>query len=342
MSGNQRKGNQFATRLLPADDAGIAIAADSIRRGGLVAFPTETVYGLGANACNDMAVARIFEAKGRPSFNPLIVHFASIEAVSKEVDLDGPARHLARAFWPGPLTLVLHRRAESQISRLCSAGLDSLAVRVPRHEVAQRLIMLSGCPLAAPSANLSGRTSPTTAAHVMDMLGGRIEIILESGPAEVGLESSVLDLTGKTPRLLRQGGVTQEDLDDCLAEAGLPGLTLPAKDAVLANSSEGLRSPGLLTSHYAPRLPLRLGATEVFPGEALLAFGPKVPRGAAEVWNLSPNGDLREAAARLFAGLHALDRPEFSAIAAMTVPEEGLGKAINDRLRRAAAQRDSP
>jgi L-threonylcarbamoyladenylate synthase len=272
----------------------------------------------------------------------LIVHFASVEAVSKEVNFNEPAHHLAQAFWPGPLTLVLRRRAKSQISRLCSAGLDSLAVRMPGHEVAQRLIMLSGCPLAAPSANLSGRTSPTTAAHVMDMLGGRIEVILDAGPAEVGLESSVLDLTGKTPRLLRQGGVTQKELEDCLAEAGLPDLIMPAKDAVPANLSEGLRSPGLLTSHYAPRLSLRLGATEIFPGEALLAFGPNVPKGAAEVWNLSPSGDLREAAARLFAGLHALDRPEFSAIAAMTVPEQGLGKAINDRLRRAAAQRDSP
>lgn len=329
------------TRKLDADEEGIAIAAESIRRGGLVAFPTETVYGLGADARDDMAVARIFEAKGRPSFNPLIVHFTSIEAASEEVEFGESAHLLARTFWPGPLTLVLHRRAESRISRLCSAGLDSLAVRLPRHEVARRLITLSDCPLAAPSANLSGRTSPTTAAHVADMLAGRIDVILDAGPTEVGLESSVVDLTGSRPRLLRQGGVTQDEIDTRLVAADLPSLDTTAQGPAPGESSEGLPSPGLLTCHYAPRLPLRLDANEILPGEALLAFGSNVPAGAVEVWNLSPSGDLREAAARLFAGLHTLDRPEFSAIAAMPVPERGLGKAINDRLRRAAAQRDS-
>ena len=335
------------TRILIPDDAGLAAAAAAIRRGETVAFPTETVYGLGADARDDLAVARVFEAKRRPSFNPLIVHVTKLDTLSADVEIDARVRALAKAFWPGPLTLVLPRRKASRISRLCSAGLESLAVRVPRHPVAQRLIAESGCPLAAPSANLSGRTSPTTAAHVMNMLGGRIGIILDGGPTEVGLESSVLDLTARQPRLLRQGGLAQEELEACLAAAGLPGpsisadASLPARSAAAA-ADGALPSPGLLSSHYAPRLPLRLDVSAVLPGEALLAFGPDVPAGAAEVWNLSPRGDLREAAARLFAGLHALDRPCFTGIAAMAVPEQGLGRAINDRLRRAAAKRDGP
>jgi len=316
-----------ASKISSPDAAAIAEAAALLSAGELVAFPTETVYGLGADATQDRAVAAIFEVKQRPSFNPLIVHFPSRAQAAREVVFDARAEALAQRFWPGPLTLVLPRRAESRISLLVSAGLDSLAVRVPAHPVAQALLKAAGRPLAAPSANLSGRVSPTTAVHVAEQLGAAVPLILDGGPCAVGLESTVVDLTGTVPALLRPGGVTREEL-----EAAIGPLAEADRDAQP-------RGPGQLESHYAPALPLRLEATSVGPDEALLAFGPEVPAGAAETLNLSPRGDLREAAANLFAHLRALDRPGRAAIAVMPVPEVGLGVAINDRLRRAAAPR---
>jgi len=294
--------------------------------GALVAFPTETVYGLGADATDDRAVARLFEAKGRPRFNPLITHYASTEATATQVHFSPLAESLAAAFWPGPLTLVLPRRAESRVSLLCSAGLDSLGVRVPRHPLALALLRRFGRPLAGPSANPSGRLSPTTAEAVREGLGERVALVLDGGPCPVGLESTVLDLTGERPALLRPGAVTREAIER---------VTGP-----LAEAQAGpLKSPGQLASHYAPGLPLRLQAKSVGEREALLAFGKDAPAGAALSLNLSPLGDLVEAAANLFAYLRRLDRPGLDAIAIVPIPEEGLGEAINDRLRRAAAPR---
>jgi L-threonylcarbamoyladenylate synthase len=316
------------TRVLDAQgDAAIAEAAAILRAGGLVAFPTETVYGLGADATNSRAVAAIFEAKGRPRFNPLIVHLAEAEAAGELVVLDPAARDLMARYWPGPLTLVLPRGPDCPVSLLCSAGLDSLALRVPGHAVARRLLAETGRPLAAPSANASGEVSPTTAGHVLQSLGGKLPLVLDGGPCPLGLESTVLDLTGAVPALLRPGAVTREEL-----EAFLGPLTEPGAEGAP-------KSPGQLESHYAPALPLRLDAADAGPEEALLAFGPAPPEGAAVVLNLSPAGDLAEAAANLFAHLRALDRPGLKAIAVMPLPEAGLGAAINDRLRRAAAPR---
>ncbi len=315
-----------AANLRTPDDAAYAEAATLLRAGGLVAFPTETVYGLGADATNDRAVAAIFAAKGRPQFNPLIVHVLDVEAAAREVTFDQRAHEIAARFWPGPLSLVLPRGAACRVSLLCSAGLPSLAVRAPNHPVARALLHATDRPIAAPSANPAGAISPTTAAHVARGLGGRVGLILDGGPCPLGLESSVLDLTGETPVLLRPGGVTREDLVSAIGPVALAG------------ADTAIASPGMLESHYAPRLPVRLNATEAVPGEALLAFGP-APAGAAVTENLSPSGDPVEAAANLFAALHRLDRPELSGIAVMPIPETGLGAAINDRLRRAAAPR---
>ena len=312
--------------LLPAD---LDEAARLLRRGELVAFPTETVYGLGADATSDRAVAAIFAAKDRPRFNPLIVHVAETGEAEALAAFDGRARLLAERYWPGPLSLVLKRRGTCPVSLLASAGRDSLALRRPAHELACALIRAAGVPLAAPSANRSGRVSPTLAAHAAAELDGRIAAILDGGPCKVGIESTVLDLTGAAPRLLRPGFVPLE------AMAALIG---PIAVAHEAEESAPL-SPGMLASHYAPSLPLRLDASEVRPGEALLAFGRAIPPGAARVLSLSENSDLVEAAANLFAALRALDQPHFAAIAVMPIPEAGLGRAINDRLRRAAAPR---
>ncbi|PRX37290.1 L-threonylcarbamoyladenylate synthase [Meinhardsimonia xiamenensis] len=312
------------TRTLPADPAGIEEAARLIRAGRLVAFPTETVYGLGADATDGRAVAAIFEAKGRPRFNPLIVHVPDIEAARKIAVFDEAAERLARAFWPGPLTLVLPLRPEARISELVTAGLETVAVRVPAHPVAQALLRAVGRPVAAPSANPSGRVSPTTAEHVLEGLKGRIAAVLDAGPCEVGLESTIVALTPR-PMLLRPGGVPAEEIEACL------GTSLGAP----APAPERPNAPGQLASHYAPRARLRLDAREARPGEVLLGFGP-VERSAL---NLSPSGDLREAAANLFAFLRQLDAQGAEAIAVSPIPEEGLGRAINDRLRRAAAPR---
>ncbi|MGE0718988.1 MAG: L-threonylcarbamoyladenylate synthase, partial [Alphaproteobacteria bacterium] len=285
---------------IPADAASIAAAARLLRAGRLVAFPTETVYGLGGDATDDRAVAAIFAAKGRPAFNPLIAHVADVEAAGRIARLGDRAAMIARRFWPGPLTLVLPRRPEGGISLLATAGLDTVAVRVPAHPVAAALLAAVDRPVAAPSANRSGRVSPTTAAHVADGLGDAVAMILDGGPCPIGLESTVLDLSGDRPALLRPGGVTRAMLEAALG-AALAAPTLdPARPA----------SPGQLASHYAPARPVRLGALSVAPDEALLAFGPSPPAGAAATLNLSPAGDLTEAAANLFAHLRALDRAD--------------------------------
>lgn len=295
--------------------------------GRLVAFPSETVYGLGADATNDAAVAGIFAAKGRPRFNPLITHYADAEGAAREVVLDRRAEELAARFWPGPLTLVLPRRRDSRVSLLCSAGLDSLGVRVPRHPLTLDLLRRLDRPLAGPSANPSGRVSPTRAEDVREAFGPAVALVLDGGPCPVGVESTVLDLTEERPRLLRPGAVTRAELEAVLGP--LAG----------ANNGGPLKSPGLLKSHYAPGLPVRLNAESVAPDEALLAFGPTPLPGAVATVNLSARGDLLEAATRLFAALRTLDRPSYTAIAVMAIPQEGLGEAINDRLARAAAPR---
>jgi len=316
-------------RLLPAD---LARAAGMLRAGALIAFPTETVYGLGADARNGRAVAGIYAAKGRPDFNPLISHFPDAEAAFAEVAADSRARALAARFWPGPLTLVLPRRAGSRIDALTAAGLDTLAVRVPGHPLALALLEAAGVPVAAPSANRSGGVSPTTADHVLDGLSGRIDAVLDGGPCAVGVESTVLDLSGPAPLLLRPGGVPAAAIEALIGPVGRPSAEPPGAP----------RAPGMLPSHYAPALPVRLGALSVAADEALLAFGPPLA-GAGAAWNLSEAGDPVEAAARLFAGLRWLDaegaRRGLRGIAAMPVPQDGLGEAINDRLRRAAAPR---
>ena len=301
-------------------------AAALLRAGELVAFPTETVYGLGGDATNDESVAAIFAAKGRPRFNPLIVHLSRADEAEKIAQIDSRAALLMQRFWPGPLSLVLRRAPQCKVSLLASAGLDTLALRVPSHPLAIELLRSVGRPIAAPSANRSGRISPTTADHVLSELGGRIAAVLDGGPCRVGIESTVIDLTGKTPLVLRQGGVAAEEV-----EALLGPLAAPA-------GGDAPRAPGMLASHYAPNLPLRLDATSVEAGEALLAFGPDSPSGAKETLYLSKSRDVREAAANLFTMLRAVDRADFTAIAVMPIPEQGLGRAINDRLRRAATR----
>ncbi|WP_419757969.1 L-threonylcarbamoyladenylate synthase [Acidisoma sp.] len=318
-----------ATLRLVPDAAGIAQAAALLRAGQLVAFPTETVYGLGADATDEAAVAAIYGAKNRPSFNPLIAHYATAAAAFGDVEPSALAERLAEAFWPGPLTLVLPRRPLCTVARLAGAGLDTQAVRVPAHPVAQRLLAAVGRAVAAPSANLSGRVSPTTAQHVLEGLDGRIAAVIDGGACAVGLESTVVDLSGSRPNLLRAGGVTLEALRE----------VAPAMAAAEDHDAAAPRSPGQSLSHYSPDLPLRLNATEVAENEALLAFGPAIP-GAVLSFNLSEVGNLAEAAARLFAGLRWLDSQGRAlgcrGIAVMPVPREGLGAAINDRLSRAA------
>lgn len=327
-----------ATAILAPDAAGIARAAALLAAGELVAFGTETVYGLGADATNERAVAEIFAAKGRPHFNPLICHYPDSAAAFAHV-LPTPAAHeLARRFWPGPLTMVLPRRADCPVALLTGAGLDTLAVRVPAHPTALALLRAAARPIAAPSANRSGQVSPTTAAHVLAGLGGRIAAIIDSGPCAVGVESTVVDMTTDPPSLLRPGGVTLEQLT---AAIGPVARGAPIGTGEMGEG-EGLRSPGQLASHYAPELPVRLHATSIAPDEALLAFGQAVP-GAALVFNLSPGADTTEAAARLFTGLRTLDEQArargLARIAVMPIPDTGLGLAINDRLQRAAAPR---
>lgn len=313
------------TRLLPPDDAGLDAAAEILRAGGRVALPTETVYGLGADARSDAAVAGIFAAKDRPAFNPLIVHVADLAAAAHHVELSDTARHLAAAFWPGPLTLVLPLKAQAGIAPLVTAGLPTLAIRVPAHPLAQDLLRRFAGPIAAPSANPSGRVSATEARHVMAGLSGRIEAVLDGGACAVGLESTIIGFgPDGTARLLRPGGIAKEAAEAVLGAPLLP----PAPEA-------GITSPGQLLSHYAPSGRVRLGATEPRAGETMVGFG-----AVHGDLNLSERGDLAEAAARLFTVFHRLDEMGAKAIAVAPVPEEGLGLAINDRLRRAAAPRD--
>lgn len=323
--------------VLEATAEHIRQAAEHLRTGGLVAFPTETVYGLGADATNDRAVAAIFEAKGRPQFNPVIVHVNSKAEAAAFVVFNDQAALLATLFWPGPLTMILPRRSDCALSLLTSAGLPTQAVRCPAHAVARQLISALGRPIAAPSANRSGTLSPTTPQHVLQSLGDKAQFILAGGKSAVGLESTVVDMTGKTPVLLRPGGVTLEELQMHLGEVRVE----------LEAVNDHPRSPGQLLKHYAPKTPLRLRAVDVKKGEALLAFGSirfmgvedgghakDLPEG--QVLNLSEQGDLSEAAVNLFAMLHRLDEGGFSVIAVMDIPDTGLGLAVNDRLRRAS------
>ena len=320
----------LGSRVLPASDpAAIAEAATALRAGELVGMPTETVYGLAGDATNPEAVARIFAAKGRPRFNPLIVHVASLAAAEDIGAFSDDALKLGARFWPGPLTLVVPSRATSPVAELATAGMATHALRVPSHPTAQALLAAFGRPLVAPSANRSGHVSATTAAHVAEDLAGGVSVILDAGAAPVGVESTIVGLAVHRPILLRAGAVPRDRIEAVLGRA----LAEPAV-------SETPEAPGMLASHYAPRARVRLGATDVRPGEALLAFGrlPADARHATAVVNLSERGDVVEAAANLFAALRALDR-RAAAIAVMPIPETGLGEAINDRLRRAAAPR---
>lgn len=307
-------------RVRPAGAETLAEAARLLARGRLVAFPTETVYGLGADATNGEAVAAIFAAKGRPHFNPLIVHVADLEAARRQAHFTQAAESLAAAFWPGPLTLVLPRRADASVSLLVSAGLDTVALRMPAHPVAIALLAAAGRPLAAPSANASGRITATSAVHVALELGGKVDLIIDGGATPLGLESTVIGFDGDRAVLLRPGALAREEIE---AIAG-----------PLAAAGNKIQSPGQLESHYAPHARLRLNASKVEAGEALLGFG-----AVDEAWlNLSPRGDLKEAAANLFAMLRDMD-DQVAAIAVSPIPETGLGEAINDRLKRAAAPR---
>ncbi len=307
--------------------AAIAKAARLLREGKLVAFPTETVYGLGADARNDTAVASIFAAKGRPQFNPLIVHVASLEQAETIGVFDGRAGELAKRFWPGALTLVVSRRADCGISWLASAGLETIALRCPASAVAQSLLGAFGGPVAAPSANRSGAITSTTAQHVAESFGQSVELILDGGRTPLGLESTIVGLTASQPTLLRPGAIAREAIEVVIGRLG-----------AAPDDEHAPHSAGRLRSHYAPVKGLRLNATRVEPDEALLAFGAPLA-GGKHMLNLSARMDLKEAAANLFAMLRALDRGDVSGIAVMSVPAHDLGEAINDRLQRAAAPR---
>ncbi len=318
---------QTDARLLPTDDQGIQTAAQALQNGSLVAFPSETVYGLGADATNDNAVAAIYAAKGRPTFNPLIVHVPSVDMAREYALFDGRAEQLCEAFCPGALSLVLPRRENSPLSLLVSAGLDSVAIRIPSHPIAQRLLTACGRPVAAPSANLSGAVSPTTPAHVLngwpDPKQEGPRYIVDGGVCAIGLESTVLDLTTPTATLLRPGGVSLEEIE---AEIGPIAISL--------NDDTAPKSPGMLSRHYAPNTPVRLNAHSASAGEVFVGFGPD---DTGSPYNLSPNGNLNEAAANLFSTLRRLDELGATGIAIAPIPDNGLGLAINDRLKRAAA-----
>jgi len=323
------------TRVMAADAAAVKAAAHCLAAGGLVAFPTETVYGLGADAHNSLAAARLYDAKGRPVFNPLIAHITDIASARALARFNESATRLAQAFWPGPLTLVLPKLPGCPVSELATAGLDSIALRVPDHPVAREVLAAFGRPVVAPSANRSGHVSPTTAQHVLADLRGRIDLVIDGGATPVGIESTIVACLGE-PTLLRPGGVLRREIERVLGRA------LDDAPKQSDDNAEAPLAPGQLASHYAPRTKLRLNATIVNAGEALLAFGPHLPPGAEQagaVLNLSNVGDLIEAAANLFSYLRALDAAGASTIAVMPLPHHGLGEAINDRLRRAAAPR---
>jgi L-threonylcarbamoyladenylate synthase len=312
------------TQNLPTSFEGIATAAELLQAGKLVSFPTETVYGLGADATNDQAVANIYAAKGRPQFNPLIVHVADKAEAQRIVDFNADAHLLADIFWPGALTLVLPRAKNCAVSLLVSAGLNTVAVRVPNHKTAHDLLRVTGRPVAAPSANPSGRISPTTSTHVLEGLNGQIAAVLDGGSCVVGIESTVVDVSGAHPVLLRPGGISFEDISKVL-------------DSLTKSNEtpEAPKSPGMLERHYAPETPLRLNATNFENGESILGFGSQAP---SRSLNLSTTGNLVEAAANLFAMMRILDDRGAKSIAVMPIPDHGLGQAINDRLGRAATR----
>ena len=310
------------TKTFRPDEKGLIEAADALRNGGLVAFPTETVYGLGADAQNDTAVADIYAAKGRPQFNPLIAHFADISQAKLHVKWSDMANHLAEALWPGPLTLVLERHNKSNLSQFLCAGLPSVAIRIPAHPIAEQLLANLGGPIAAPSANISGQISPTCAKHVNADLFGRIDGIVDGGACQVGLESTIIDLTG-VPTLLRPGGLPKDIIEEIIS----------TKLATVLNYGV-IKAPGQIASHYAPQARLRLNAKTKEANESMLGFGP-----VECDLNLSETSDLVEAAGNLFSSLHTLDCDKAATIAVSPIPEIGLGMAINDRLRRAAAPR---
>jgi L-threonylcarbamoyladenylate synthase len=362
-----------ATVVLPAGPTAIDEATAVLAAGRLVAFPTETVYGLGADAADDEAVARLYAAKERPSFNPLIAHVAgnvagtvagntadgasgmaaeetaAVEAARRLAHFDAPALKLAAAFWPGPLTLVLPKAPGCPVGQLATAGLDTIAVRAPSHPVARAILAAFGRPVVAPSANRSGRVSPTSARHVEADLAGRIDLIIDGGAAPVGVESTVVACSGGEVTLLRPGAIPRAAVERVLGRAVTiastacdPGAGRAPADPRSDPGQPRPHAPGMLASHYAPRATVRLDAVSVASGEALLAFGPVLPPDAGQarlVLNLSSRGDLIEAAANLFSHLRLLDGAGTSSIAVMPVPDEGLGEAINDRLRRAAAPR---
>ena len=301
---------------------GLQRARLAIQAGDIVAFSTETVYGLGADATNNQAVAKIFKTKGRPRFNPLIVHVLNENDAKNLVSWNTVANKLARAFWPGPLTLVLPRLPGSKVSLLASAGLDTLAIRVPSHNLARKLLSSTDCPIAAPSANKFGRMSPTTALHVDEEFGPELTLILDGGPCALGLESTVVDLTTKRPVLLRPGIITNEEIGTVIGPIAT------------ATQHSKIKSPGMLDRHYAPKASLRLNVNAPVDGEVLVGFGPLAPDGAV---NLSPTGDLLEAATNFFSTLRELDSAGNKKLAIMPIPTSGLGFAINDRLKRAAS-----
>jgi L-threonylcarbamoyladenylate synthase len=312
------------TAIVPIQPGTLSLAAMHLRGGGLVAMPTETVYGLACNAANPDAVVRLYEAKGRPRFNPLIAHVASMEMAEQEAVFSEAAREIAAKFWPGPLTMVLPVAPTGTVSDIARAGLDTIALRMPAHPGARALIETFGKPLVAPSANRSGHVSPTTASHVKEDLDGKVDLILDGGPCERGIESTIVSFVGERPVLLRAGALETSALEAAL------GQPLVARE-----DADGISAPGQLKSHYAPNARVRLNADVPEPGEGWLAFG-ETP--SSENWpglNLSESGDLREAARNLFAALRTLDT-QYDRIAVARIPDEGLGEAINDRLARAA------
>jgi L-threonylcarbamoyladenylate synthase len=324
------------TQIMTAGGTAVTEAARCLAAGGLVAFPTETVYGLGADAGNAAAIARLYQAKGRPSFNPLIAHVGDLEAARRIGRFDATTIELAEAFWPGPLTLVLPKTKDCTVADLATAGLDTIAIRVPAHPLARQILRAFGGPVVAPSANLSGHISPTSAAHVQSDLAGRIDLIVDGGAVEIGVESTIVGCFDE-PMLLRPGGVPRGEIERVL------GRTLAQLPEDADHDGGQPLAPGMLASHYAPRTKVRLDAGRIEAGEALLAFGPAAVPGtdsAAAVMNLSAKGDLAEAAANLFGYLRALDSKGARTIAVMPVPHHGLGEAINDRLRRAAVGRE--